>query len=85
MSKRRLLDLLEQAKHHLAVMERLVQQAELPVAYGRGAKRKTKCVDTGQEYDSMSEAAQAEGVTPGWMSCAIRNGYRVNGRTYDYS
>lgn len=49
------------------------------------AKRKVVvCIDTGSRYESLTEASKAVGVKPGQLSCAIKNGWKCRGKTFEY-
>lgn len=51
---------------------------------GRGKGIPVVCLDTGEEFASVSDAARRVGSSPGLMSAAIRRGGKTRGKRYDY-
>ena len=49
-------------------------------------KRRIKCIETGEEYESITEAAKiiCPDVSPASLGSAIRRGHRYRGKHYAY-
>ena len=50
----------------------------------RTPTRRCRCIETGETFDKITEAAEAVGVTVAAISCACTNGYRSAGKHWTY-
>lgn len=75
----------ENKKHCREVLGKINKHPD-PTAAHNACKKRVRCVDTGEEYESVTSAAKSIGVTQGSMSAhLLGHNCFCKGRKYEYA